>query len=290
MYAEPSTRERVIVGYDFRTGAWYKAFGTFTGGVEPNGTTFTGRPAAGQIRRVPNEPRIHYDTTLEEHFPFVITRDFVRRPEIVRNVERVEDRFRVVMRGPRGFRWLQSVPGEPMPPDADVVYWVDARGLIVQADNYNGHDGRRQVWNYDAPDSVVWGVADSVNAGTRIRADFRTSATSDPSQFAMESVEKLAVSAFLMADRQPLWFGKSVDAIVKAARAKRGGPQEYVAPGHAENSAPSGGAGATANKPAPRVVPVIDPPRPDRTQAYLAFGGMGILACAGALWWWRRKG
>jgi hypothetical protein len=292
VYVEPAFRELVIVGYDFRTGAWYKAFKTFAGGVEPSGTAFTGTPTVGGVHRLPDEPKILFDTAIEDHFPFVIARDFVRRPEIVRDVERVNDRFRVVMRGPGGNRWFLPFPGQPPPPDKDVTYWIDSRGLVVQADGFGGNEGQQTVWDYNSPESVKWGIADSVNSGTRIRADLRTSTPSVPSQFSMEEIEKLAAGAFLIADRQPLWFGKSVDAIVKSARAKRGSPQEFVPPGGGSGAATTQSTPApdVKQKPTPREVMVIDPRPADRTTTWLAAAGVGAFVLAGIIWWRRRQG
>lgn len=290
IYVEVPTGNRSIAGYDFASGAWYKAFSTYTGGVDANGLAYAGRPVPGQVVPITEGPPRQFDTALEEHFPFVITRDFHRRPDLMRTVDRVGDLFRVTIRTPNGVRWMDTLPEGFQVSIKDATFWIDRRGLVVRADDYAGVPGRQRVWNYESPDSERWGIADSINDATRVRVELRTGESSDPSRFSMQEVEKLAVGAFLIADRQPLWFGKSVDAIVKSARAKRGGPQEYVAPGHTENPARAAGTGANTNKPAPRVVPVIDPPRRDRTQAYLAFGGMGMLACAGALWWWRRKG
>jgi LPXTG-motif cell wall-anchored protein len=289
-YIDRVGRERITVGYDFASGAWYKGFSTYVGGVDSAGTAYEGRPVSGQVRPITVGPPRQFDTILEEHFPFVITRDFVNRPDLMKEVERVGGLFRVLMDTPLGKRRLEELPEGVDVSNKTVVLWIDHRGLVVKADDYAGNPGLQWVWNYDTPESVKWGVADSVNAATRVQVELRTSETSNPNRFSMPEVEKLAVGALLIADRQPLWFGKSVDAIVKSARAKRGSPQEFVPPGGGDGAAtaqsptPPG----EKQKPVPREVTVIDPRPPDRTTTWLAAAGLGTIALAGFLWW-RRK-
>lgn len=279
LYIDPGTHRKLLVGYDYKTGAWYRAIGERVAGVDASGNEFSGRPLAGQVKPAPPGQRSRFDDLIEDQIPYVIGQDLLHRQHLLKAVARTEQGgFAVSIPFERGVRHA-----EPLGPGFDdsrhtVIYHFDATGLLVRAENVNG-TGEDLVWDYSDLGRPALGIAKSgglIGYGHFELADLRTSPQSDPQHFSAKSVETLAAGALTIADAQPLWFGRSVNSIAAAAEAR------------ATRLAKAGDpASPTIVHRASMGDPLTDA-APGGMRGVLILGGLGVIG-AGWLVWWKRR-
>lgn len=208
-YQEIMTGKRVLVGYDFASGAYYKAFSTYVGGRAVDGTRYSGRPVAGQVQQESSlGPEIR-DATFDDFMPVTVSVAFLNNPKIIDSVRVSEAGYELSATTPRGLRYE-----EEMPPGFDVsprtvIYRFDLDGRLISAENYLS-SGETIVWNYDESPLAHLGIVHWASKNTRFLIDYRVDPVADPEHFSMFGVERLAVAAALIEDSQPLWFGKQI--------------------------------------------------------------------------------
>lgn len=209
---EPATGQRYLAGYDFRSGAFYKAFSSHVGGQDPSGSGFDGRPVAGQVKLRPINASPVVDTTLDQFIPFVAALDFLANPNLIQDVARRADGFMLTSVSPHGLRRDSSPPGGRDMTPQKVLYHYDNRGCLREIENYCG-SGTPMRWEYNDERLAAHGLASDVSLGTRRVIDFRFDAAGQPGDFTAQAVERLAVASALIEVSQPLWFGKRVESL-----------------------------------------------------------------------------
>lgn len=214
---ESATGQRFLAGYEFQSGAFYKAFSTYVGGTDTLGSGFDGRPVEGSVRPRPLGSVQIVDPTLDQFLPFVAALDFLTYPGLIQDVTRTEDGFMLSTVSPHGLRRDIYPANDRHKAPQRVLYHFDKQGRLTEVENYCG-SGTPMRWEYRNERFASYGVASDVSLGTRQMIDFRYDPKANPEDFSSNAVERLSVAAALIEGSQPLWFGKPIASLTPRTR------------------------------------------------------------------------
>lgn len=223
--------QRVVACFDYATGALYKAFATFAGGVDTTGARYAGEPRAGGVVHVGTGGYRLTIESIDTFIPGAAAWDILHHPDLHREVTRADDGYRVHVEGPSGSRHPWVLPPGFKTDTRKVIYHFDRRGRLRSVDT-RLVDGPARTWEYEDERVASVGVATIASGGTRRRIDFRHDPAAKPADFTQEAVERLAVAAVFSGEAAPTWFGNP--------------PGSYRAPAARSPGAGAGAAAGTA--------------------------------------------
>ena len=191
-YSSEGLGGNLLIGYDCGARAWYQVYGGNIWGATPSGEYFTGRESAGTTKRRPNE--VHRLNAPDEYIPTLFLLEVLDHSDRIRSVDRIDGGFRVTAEYPSG-----SVM---YPPTNQGTTTVQTIILDIAEDGRLLHEtNENHVLEHStdyAPQSlgtlpVVATKGDPVR-GWKLTS-YKFLPDGDPSLFAPEAVERMAIGA-----------------------------------------------------------------------------------------------
>lgn len=198
-FYEPARQFRVMMGFDYSTGAFYFGHHANVVGVSTTGVSFSGPPVPDGVAMRTDRASVSERWTLEPYIPGIITWEFLRDPELLQRVEVDAEGFRVTRTSPGGKRYpVPPAPGFVIE-DRTLTYHIDKNGRVTRIGNFWRNGSAREFDYSDAELAKVGAVRDA-RKGTQQLIEFRHEPTASAAAFERDSVEALAVRLHLIAD------------------------------------------------------------------------------------------